>query len=117
MHSLPRPFILLTLPFLVSASRIFPDALLKRSNTYTLKDNFVGDGFLSGFTFETMADPADGRVNYVDQATALADGLVSSTAETFTLRADYTTVLSTTGPGRNSVRIKSNDAYTTHLAV
>lgn len=33
------------------------------------------------------------------------------------MRADDTTVLTPSGPGRNSVRIKSNAAYTTHVAV
>jgi hypothetical protein len=33
------------------------------------------------------------------------------------MRADDTTVLSASGPGRNSVRIRSNAAYTTHVVV
>lgn len=30
--------------------------------TYLIKDNIVGDGFYSAFTFEAIADPTDGRV-------------------------------------------------------
>ena len=33
------------------------------------------------------------------------------------MRADDTTVLSSSGPGRNSVRIRSNNQYTTHVVV
>lgn len=52
--------------------------------------------------------------NYVDRATAQSDDLVSTT---FKMGADDTTVLSGSGPARNSVRIKSVDAYTTHIAI
>lgn len=55
--------------------------------------------------------------NYVDQATAQSLGLVSVSGTTFTMRADDTTVLTPSGPGRNSVRIRSNAEYTTHVAV
>jgi hypothetical protein len=37
--------------------------------------------------------------------------------DTFILRADSFAVLSPTGPGRNSFRLKSNNQYTTHVAV
>ncbi|KAF7975332.1 hypothetical protein HWV62_9769 [Athelia sp. TMB] len=85
--------------------------------TYSRSANIVGSDFLTAFTFEAIADPTDGRVNYVDQSTAVADGLVSSTANTFKMGADSTTVLNASGAGRNSVRIKSVDSYTTHVAV
>lgn len=105
--------------------------------TYSLSQSVVGGQFLSAFTFETIADPTLGRVsvpcslfqqsissefihlfrNYIDQATAQSDGLVSATSTTFKMGADDTTVLSPSGPGRNSIRIKSLDTYTTHVAV
>ena len=84
---------------------------------YTLSDNFVGTGFLSGFEHEAIADPTNGRVNYVDQATALADNLTFASGDTFIMRADSTTTLDPSGPGRNSVRIRSVKTYTTHVAV
>ncbi|KAH8110143.1 laminarinase [Phellopilus nigrolimitatus] len=87
------------------------------AGTYLLKDAYVGSEFLSGFTFETLADPTHGRVNYVDQEAALAKGLVSSSSDSFVMRADSTTKLTATGPGRDSIRIKSNSAYTQHVAV
>lgn len=30
--------------------------------TYSLTDNFVGSSFLSGFSFQAIADPTHGRV-------------------------------------------------------
>ncbi|TFK50003.1 endo-1,3(4)-beta-glucanase-like protein [Heliocybe sulcata] len=85
--------------------------------TYSLSDNWVGSGFLNGFTFETIADPTDGRVTYVDQATAVSKNLTYTSSDTFIMRADDTTVLASSDPGRDSVRIKSDNTYTTHVAV
>ncbi|EGN97297.1 glycoside hydrolase family 16 protein [Serpula lacrymans var. lacrymans S7.3] len=87
------------------------------AGTYTVSDNIVGDDFYSAFTFEAIADPTDGRVNYVDEATAQSLNLTYTTSNTFIMRADDTTVLTASGPGRNSVRIKSNTAYTTHAVI
>lgn len=53
----------------------------------------------------------------MDQATAVADNLTFTSSDTLILRADHTTVLSASGPGRNSVRIQSIKTYTTHVAV
>ena len=55
--------------------------------------------------------------NYVDEATAQSLNLTYATSNTFIMRADDTTVLTSTGPGRNSVRIRTNNQYTTHVAV
>ena len=55
--------------------------------------------------------------NYVDQDTALALNLTYYNGDTFIIRADDTTVLSASGPGRNSVRLQSNKQYTTHVTV
>ncbi|KAF8128986.1 glycoside hydrolase family 16 protein [Boletus edulis] len=85
--------------------------------TYSLSDSIVGEGFYNAFTFEAIPDPTNGRVNYVDQATAQSLNLTYATSNTFIMRADDTTVLSSSGPGRNSVRIRTNNQYTTHVAV
>lgn len=45
------------------------------SQTFQLKDQFIGKDFLTGFKWETMDDPTHGRVNYVDQPTALQKNL------------------------------------------
>lgn len=85
--------------------------------TYTLKDSFIGDTFLKHFIFEAIPDPTHGRVNYVDKEYALLNGLVSSSNDSFLMRADATKTLSGGGKGRDSVRIRSREAYETHLAV
>lgn len=100
---------------------------------YTLSDNIVGEGFYSSFNFEAIPDPTDGRVyvyparnlfrflvddrTYVNQSTAQMLNLTYSTSNTFIMRADDTTVLTPSGPGRNSVRIRSNSQYTQHVVV
>ncbi|KIM55449.1 glycoside hydrolase family 16 protein [Scleroderma citrinum Foug A] len=87
------------------------------ADTYSLSSKLVGQGFLNAFSWQAITDPTHGRVNYVTQATAQAGGLVSVSGNQVTLRADSTTVLSSSGPGRNSFRIQSNAQYTTHVAV
>lgn len=84
---------------------------------YTLNDNIVGEGFYSSFNFEAIPDPTNGRVTYVDQPTAQMLNLTYATSNTFIMRADDTTVLTPSGPGRNSVRIRSNSQYTQHVVV
>ena len=44
---------------LFAISTLFSSAL---GATYNAKDSFVGEGFLSGFTHEAIADPTHGRV-------------------------------------------------------
>ena len=55
--------------------------------------------------------------NYVDRNTAEREGLVSYTENSFTLRADHTTKLSSDGPGRDSFRLRSNQTYSTHVVM
>ncbi|KAJ7509605.1 glycoside hydrolase family 16 protein [Mycena galericulata] len=86
--------------------------------TYSQSENIVGSGFYNSFNFEAITDPTAGRVNYVDEATAQSLNLTYATGDTFILRADSTTVIAdSSATGRNSVRIRSNNAYTTHVAV
>ncbi|KAJ8463021.1 hypothetical protein ONZ45_g17727 [Pleurotus djamor] len=88
-----------------------------RAATYGLTDNWTGSAFFSEFTWENIPDPTHGRVNYVDQATAQNLNLSVVNGEDLILRPDHTTVLTPGGPGRNSVRIRSNKVFTTHVAV
>lgn len=53
----------------------------------------------------------------MDKATAQRLNLTYASGSTFVLRGDSTTTLSASGPGRNSVRIRSNAQYDTHVAV
>lgn len=85
--------------------------------TYSLTDTVVGSDFNSFFAYEAIADPTNGRVDYVDQATAEANGITSFTDDSFILKADDTTVLAASDPGRMSARLQSNNQYSTHVAV
>ncbi|EIM80617.1 2 beta-glucan [Stereum hirsutum FP-91666 SS1] len=85
--------------------------------TYSNTDTFEGNSFFTGFSFQAIADPTNGRVNYVSESTAQSLGLATVSGSNFILRADDTTTLSASGPGRNSFRIQSNNAYGTHVTV
>ncbi|KAG6809636.1 hypothetical protein H0H92_015450 [Tricholoma furcatifolium] len=84
---------------------------------YNLADSHQGSGFLKAFSYQAIPDPTNGRVNYVDAATAASENLTFSSGNTFILRADYTQVLSASGPGRDSVRLQSNEQYTTSVTI
>jgi hypothetical protein len=51
-------------------------------SAYTLTDNYVGSSFLTGFDHQAIADPTHGRVNYVNQATALSQNLTFASGNT-----------------------------------
>ncbi|KAF9558460.1 glycoside hydrolase family 16 protein [Agrocybe pediades] len=87
------------------------------ARAYSLTDNVVGSDFYNVFDWETMADPSNGRVQFLDQQTSKSRNLTYATSDTFILRADFQTVLDPRGPGRDSFRIKSKKSYTTHVAV
>ncbi|EED81035.1 predicted protein, partial [Postia placenta Mad-698-R] len=95
-------------------SLLVPSAL---AGSYSLSQSNVGSEFLSNFQWENITDPTNGRVEYVTQSTALAENLTYTSSDTFIMRADYTTTLDASGPGRKSNRIKSNTKYNTHVAV
>ncbi|KAF8708398.1 glycoside hydrolase family 16 protein, partial [Rhizoctonia solani] len=92
-------------------------ASVARAATYSVTDTFIGSSFLSGFTHEAIADPTHGRVNYVDQSTAVSRNLTFASGNTFIMRADSTTTLNPSGPGRNSVRIQSRKQWSTHVEI
>ncbi|KAG8761818.1 hypothetical protein FRC12_009311 [Ceratobasidium sp. 428] len=98
-------------------SSILVAATVARAAVYNIADTFVGKSFLSGFDHIAIADPTHGRVNYVNQATAVSQNLTYTDSDTLILRADHQKVLSASGPGRNSVRIQSKKQYTTHVQV
>ncbi|KAI0726241.1 putative beta-glucanase from glycoside hydrolase family GH16, partial [Fomitopsis betulina] len=84
---------------------------------YTISQSNIGSDFFTNFQWEAIDDPTNGRVEYVSQATALAENLTYATDTSFVMRADSSTTLNATGPGRKSNRIKSNAQYNTHVAV
>ncbi|KAJ7485746.1 laminarinase [Mycena latifolia] len=85
--------------------------------TYHQTDNISGAGFLSAFSVQAIADPTHGRVNYVNAATAANQNLTFASGSTFVVRADSKTVLTASGPGRNSVRLQSNKQFTTAVTI
>ncbi|KAK0203601.1 glycoside hydrolase family 16 protein [Desarmillaria ectypa] len=73
--------------------------------------------FNSGFSYEAIADPTNGRVNYVNAAAAVSQNLTYTSDDTFILRADFTTVLDAAGAERNSVRLQSNKQYGSNTVI
>ncbi|KJA25440.1 glycoside hydrolase family 16 protein [Hypholoma sublateritium FD-334 SS-4] len=96
---------------------LFNILVFVRGATYSQTDSHTGTGFLKSFTVESEADPTHGRVNYVNAATAASLNLTYASGDTFILRADSTTVLSASGPGRNSVRIQSNKQFNNSVMI
>jgi len=86
-------------------------------SSYFLSENIIGPAFYNHFNFENITDPTHGRVTYVDRATAIRENLTYASLDSFVLKTDAKAVLKPDGPGRNSVRIISKKAYTTHIAV
>ncbi|EMD34578.1 glycoside hydrolase family 16 protein [Gelatoporia subvermispora B] len=86
--------------------------------TYKLTQNNVGTSFLQNFDWETTPNSPTGRVAYTTQQASLASNLTYANANTFIMRVDHTTTLNSSSTvGRQSVRIKSNAQYGTHMAV
>jgi len=96
---------------------------------FHITDSFKGHDFLDGFNWATSDDPTHGRVNFVDQSTALGSNLsfgtyakydrwnpclltfLSASGDKFIMRADHSKVVSTGDRGRDSVRIISQKAW------
>jgi len=95
----------------VSLLRIPASDAASAAASYTMADEFVGEGFLKGFQWETIDDPTHGRVNFVDQPTALSSNLTFTSATTFVMRADASSIVPADARGRNSIRIQSYKAY------
>ncbi|KAJ6593842.1 glycoside hydrolase family 16 protein [Mycena capillaripes] len=78
--------------------------------SYSVADTFIGHDFFS-WTWETFSDPTHGRVNYVDNATAISANLSVASDRSFLMRADNVNKVSPSERGRKSVRISSPTAY------
>ncbi|KIK58774.1 glycoside hydrolase family 16 protein [Collybiopsis luxurians FD-317 M1] len=93
---------------LFSTIAVTTGLLRVQAATYSQSTSYIGQDFLNGaFDFFTDPDPTEGRVTYVNQATATAQNLTFATDDVFILRADDKTVLTASDPGRNSVRLTS----------
>ncbi|TFK22596.1 hypothetical protein FA15DRAFT_657432 [Coprinopsis marcescibilis] len=83
---------------------------------YQLKESFKGYDFFDSWTWETFQDPTHGRVNYVDQETAIKHGLSYVEDDRFVMRANHwDTVIDPLSRGRDSVRIRSTAVYSESL--
>lgn len=107
--------------------------------TYSKSLDITGAAFYDEFRFDNSADPTHGRVyaspcpisssvltvdlcfsflsEYVDQQTAQQYNLTYVAGDSFVVRADYTTYLSPSDPGRKSVRIVSYKQFSTFVAM
>ncbi|KAF2224318.1 concanavalin A-like lectin/glucanase domain-containing protein [Elsinoe ampelina] len=75
---------------------------------WVLKDDYNPSNFFSKFSFWTGPDPTHGHVNYVDQGTATANGLIKQRNGGIYMGVDYTNKAPN---GRMSVRLTSNAKY------
>ncbi|KZV65238.1 glycoside hydrolase family 16 protein [Peniophora sp. CONT] len=89
---------------------------LAHGATYNIEDTYDGSTILDKFDFFTGNDPTNGP-NYVSKSTAQSNDLVQISGSNFTLRADDQNVPSATARGRDSVRISSQKAYSTHVSI
>lgn len=108
---------LATAPFTYAGSR------------FNIKDTYIGNDFLGAFKWETLDDPTHGRVNFVDQSTALGSNLTwgmlhllsldnttvltrkLASKDKFVMRADNTKTVPASARGRDSIRIQSMKSY------
>ena len=84
--------------------------------SYSIVDTYTASNFFSSFNFFTGSDPTNGFVNYQSQSSAQSLGLINTNNNQIYLGVDYTTV-NPASPGRDSVRVTSNKAYTHGLFV
>lgn len=77
------------------------------AGNYTLQEEITGRAFLDRFWFWSHADPTHGTVDYVDELTAISNGLATvDSAGRFVIRADNTAI-PPIGQYRKSVRLHS----------
>jgi hypothetical protein len=83
---------------------------------YGLIDVYNSANFFNAFNFYTGSDPTHGWVNYQSQSAAASQGLINNNNGQIYLGVDYSTI-NPAAPGRNSVRVTSNKAYTHGLFI
>lgn len=89
---------------------------LLASSSYRLVDTYDYTNFFSTFNFFTAPDPTHGFVSYQSQSSASSRGLISTPNNQVRLGVDSTTY-NPPAPGRASVRLTSNKAYTHGLFI
>jgi len=83
--------------------------------SYTIHSRYAGTTFFNAWNFFTGGDPTHGTVNYVDQATAQADGYIGVRGDAVYIGSD--TKNKATGRGRNSVLISTKEVFNNGLFV
>lgn len=108
-------------PFSLSAGSLFLLGLASSAAAapnYKLVEKWQGKNFLDYFNFHVGSDPTNGFVTYLDQRSAEDAGLVKFTdSGSIYLGVDHETKLSSSGPGRNSVRVGTKKYYDKSLVV
>jgi len=84
--------------------------------TYYQVDSYTASNFFSSFNFYTGSDPTHGYVNYQSQSSASSMGLINTNNNRIYMGVDSTTY-NPSSPGRASVRVSSNKAYTHGLFI
>jgi len=77
---------------------------------YKLVDEYsASNNFFDGFRFETLDDPTNGYVDYIDEETAWKEGLIAYTSNISKvyIGVDYENVIADDARGRRSVRLSS----------
>lgn len=75
----------------------------------------MGPDFLSRWDFFTMTDPSHGHVEYVDEMTAKAEGMIRSSEKNAYIGVDMAT--RTAGGKRRSLRLQSRAMYNSGLFI
>ncbi|PSR74325.1 hypothetical protein PHLCEN_2v9942 [Hermanssonia centrifuga] len=89
----------------------------RRGVTYQLEDDYSGQNFFDGWTFDTEADPTHGLVDFVSDTVAQVSQLAYVQSDnTVVVAVDDTTNL-TAGANRNSIRITTKKTYNGGLFV
>jgi hypothetical protein len=80
---------------------------------YTMQYNYSGPTFFDNWSFYTDNDPTHGYVNYISEAQARTEGLISAVAGKVIIGSDDTKVAS--GRGRDSIRLNSMKTWNAGL--
>lgn len=87
------------------------------AGAYELIDDYRPDILLDKFNFYSGYDPTNGHTKYVDRATALQNGYATVKNGAVKISPDTTNKWPNGGPGRPTVRLVSNNAYTHGLFI
>lgn len=94
---------------MLAVSTIFLLCILRETlGTYTLQSVLTDESsFFGFFDFETMNDPTNGVVDYIDRESAVDLGLVGSKDGKIYIGADHTSIVPPDARGRKSIRLSS----------